>query len=145
MKSLKFLGITLQELGALLGVRELLKARKLVYLPNPQKGAKLKEVNDGAQGFNMTGAADCVRSRGHDCGTAYCIGGAMAFLMKDSPAHYVANVNGKLKPLFYPNFGDHLHPWANITAKQAVKAIDNFLAYGNPRWDTVVGLKKKRK
>lgn len=116
-------GITFQEMGALLGVREML-ARGLLKDP----GA-LHE--DGAHDFNMN--IPC-RLDGH-CGTVACIGGTMALLMGQlSPSRYVAGggLNGKLGRLFYPDTA--LVQWQSITPAQAVRAIDNWLDNGNPRW-----------
>ena len=72
------------------------------------------------------------------CGSAACIGGWMAVEMSIEDAkRYVCNsgLEGDMKDLFYPNPGTM--SWSEITAAQAVQAIDNFLIDRNPRWEEI--------
>jgi hypothetical protein len=144
----KALGITEAEHRALLEVRELFA--KGTFHHDAQK-----EFNR-PDGFNM----DCHLVE-EDCGTTGCIGGWMwAAMSRDrtttstSAGAYVNRErSAMLHPLFYP-FKDASNrdivdddgldfdfPYELIPPTYALKAIDNFLATGNPDWPTVCGLR----
>jgi hypothetical protein len=84
------------------------------------------------------------------CGTACCIGGFMTLHMlrgklsktmtisrkeSDAISTQVVVDPGALYPLFFPQ--RYPGPWDEITSAQAVKAINNFLTTGDPKWDKV--------
>lgn len=109
----------------------------------PQEREALIRVRDklafGALKLNM----QMIRS---SCGTAHCIGGWMYVFLKPSEVGYHdiwsyvqqggCTRSQKLKSLFYPQTLNR--KWGNITPAQAVRAIDNFLKDGFPRWRKVV-------
>lgn len=73
------------------------------------------------------------------CGTVACIGGWTAATMGLEPDEAAAFVmryseRGKFSELFYP---PPAIDYEKITPAQAVKAIDNFLRTGKPRWSSV--------
>lgn len=113
-------GITFQELGALLGTREML-VRKILS-------------GQGERVFDMSTACD---THGLSCGTASCIGGTMAMLMGVSPLDYVREEKQSphLRSLFFPPIE---YGWNTITAKQGIAAIDNWLKTGDPKWEKIL-------
>lgn len=148
------LGITFAEYGALLGVREMLKLRNLVHRPDVPTTLAAHEaaryVRKGEHGFNMS-----VSCGGQSCGSIACIGGSMGQIMfadnetadvyvrtsrlnADDASHAHSAV---LHDLFFPNSLSSAG-WVKITPRHAVKAIDNFLKDGNPRWLKVTGFKR---
>lgn len=141
-------GVTFQELGALLGTRALLASKLVTYGPRD-------DPPEHAHTFNMATACQT-----QDCGTVGCIGGTMALIMGTSPQHYVGRQDGADNPwrtdgskwrsqtlhdLFYPPEGDRLTPWDQITVKQAIRAIDNWLDTGKPGWKSILAIKRKKR
>lgn len=127
MMTARKLGLTKKELEALLAVRDGLASGAYKHVRNFSDTKSKKPM------FNMTQA--CVSD---SCGTIGCIGGWMARQMglNEIEAHdYVYETPGKTYDLFFPKGlnGD----WDKITPKQAVKAIDNFLETGDPKWPQV--------
>lgn len=108
--STKALGLTEAELAALIEVR------------NDLATGRIKAPN-----FCMSSA--CYRE---GCGTVACIGGWMGLKlgMDERKARDFVD-NPRLEKLFYP-YG--IMSWGQITPSQAVRAIDNFLATGDPNW-----------
>jgi len=84
-----------------------------------------------AKFFNMgTAASD------RECGSVGCIGGWMAASMgksKDEAQDFV-NIDSKFGELFFPGGGTSNWEYDHITEKHAIKAIDNFLKCGDPKW-----------
>ena len=123
------LGISFAELGALLGVRNMLAAG---LLTTPDYSA------EGCHAFNMNHPG-----RLSECGSIGCIAGSMAMVMNNSyPQSYTIQFSPdgdrgkeKIAALFYPRKSKV--DWDLITPTMAVKAIDNFLNYGNPKWETI--------
>lgn len=80
-------------------------------------------------------------SRSSECGTVGCIGGWMAVCMgRAHPDLFIGrDCSDSLGPLFYPwkknREGFEIH---DATPAQAVRAIDNFLATGEPDWERVM-------
>lgn len=105
-KSHTALGITLPELIALLGVRELIRTYDIYR-------------------FNMTVICDLDR-----CGSVCCIGGYVGLALRDDNrraafAFVQEAMYGVFEHLFFP---PNKYPYCDITSEQAVRAIDNFLA-----------------
>jgi hypothetical protein len=125
------LGISFQELGALLGVRNMLAAGLLI--PNAD------DYPDGSHVFSMHHPGMV-----YGCGSVGCIAGSMAILMgHKQPMTYTNQFDqdslrgkDKIAALFYPR-APNAAMWSDITPKMAVRAIDNFLNYGDPKWGTV--------
>lgn len=76
------------------------------------------------------------------CGSAACIGGHAWLLENPNGANSVGlymeeatRGSGGLWDLYYAPEG------MPATAEQAAQAIDNYLAYGKPRWETIEGLR----
>lgn len=110
-------GITFQELGALLGTREML-VRKILS-------------GQGERIFDM--GTYCSH---RECGTASCIGGTMAIIMNEVPGDYGQNTKSQpLHILFHP---PKAYVWPSVTAKQSIAAIDNWLKTGNPKWEKIL-------
>jgi hypothetical protein len=127
-------GITLQEYGALLGTRALLATQALVPADDAFDAVPHKHL------FRM----DKTMHVNDKCGTLGCIGGHMGLIMGyechgyllGSVHHYV--VHGKsrnMEALFFPKGIDDTSP---ITPNQAVQAIDNWIATGDPRWKQIM-------
>ena len=123
--------MTEEERLALIDVRDKLANGTYVYAPNVLDG-----IVPAPLSFNMNKIFYKT-----DCGSAACIGGWMAdaLLNRATPAaarEYVENggETGDLYELFYP---EDLEAWDEILPADAVKAIDNMLAHGNPRWAQV--------
>lgn len=130
------------ELGALLGVREMLRTGVLAFDGEKECEASVHKFHMGTSGEQ------------YSCGTVGCIGGNMAMLMGIKPHNYgtyvderyardnLVDYNGNmirspsLAPLFYPPLGLN---WDKIGPKQAIKAIDNWLKTGKPKWNAVLG------
>ncbi len=137
------LGLSFQEYGALLATREMLKRKDIVHIT--QEGGQ----NGKAHVFNMNHTG----SKNDACGTISCIGGTMAFIMGENPDNYVSTggLNLGLQELFFPDYdrkkGGHSHDilYETISAKQAVKAIDNYLKYGSPRWRSILSRRQYHK
>lgn len=148
MKTATELGITDEELAALLIVRDNLSNGTFVHQPKLSDDLcnhKRPVDSDTKPYFNMGLAT----THGH-CGSVGCIGGWVATIlyggkidaqkMADNEVSidgYVANggENGTLDDLFYPPFS--LDKWDDITPAQAAKAIDNLLHFGDPHWDQI--------
>lgn len=128
------LHLTFAELGALLATREMLVRGLLVH-------EEIPDVVPGQHTFNMS-----VPCRQEDCGTVTCIGGTMALIMGCPPGTYVDCSPPHLRALFYPEpvFQAGVKSYRDITVKQSIMAIDNFLLYGKPRWLDVVKATTKR-
>lgn len=122
MKTAEQLGISKREFGALRRVRDGLRSGRYVHTPNVSDPPKTRK-----RLFNMK-----YDSASTNCGTAACIGGWMAKEMRKSAFDCVMNAEGSLKKLFFPQI--NYDRWDDITPKQAVTAINNFLKTGNPKW-----------
>jgi hypothetical protein len=128
--------ITFREHLAVLAVRHALETGVLDMHPvlHPD------DVNafDNKHTFHMS----CSMDKAH-CGSVGCIGGYMALVMGVNSRSYVTDhikwghmaepeaCSPSLTPLFFPPLG---RDWPSATPKVAVKAIDNWLKDGNPRW-----------
>lgn len=151
------LGITFQELGALLGTRALLASGTLTHVALGAKTCGYKAVIDpSTHDFTMRYA---LQQEG--CGTMGCIGGTMAMIMDHngiSACTYVENGGsptedadrigryGAMRELFYPPSNTEFN-WDRITPAVAVKAIDAFLAGKGVNWKALVvkyGLTEKQ-
>lgn len=137
------LGITFQELGALLGTRALIVSGALVH-------DGTKRCDPGVHKINMNCACDV-----YECGSVHCIGGTMGLLMgKDQweTDTYVrkSRYESPLGDLFYPPVPDNrsltvgaaAEPsggafYLTITPDKMLAAIDNFLENGKPRWKSL--------
>lgn len=139
------LGITFQELGALLGTRALLASGTLTHVALGVKSYCSKAVVDPSEhDFTMRYAL-----QQNGCGTMGCIGGTMAMIMSNtdlSACSYVENGGfpsteetrgdgryGAMRELFYPPVGNDFN-WDRITPDVAVRAIDLFLAGKAINW-----------
>ena len=111
------IGITKREYDLLIKVRGLLDTAKL-------KHSKAR-IFAPAHGFNM----DEWVLNGRFCGTVCCIGGWMG-LDEDE------GFSKPLDNLFWPDLPRSV--WRDITPAQAVVAIDNFIATGDPNWHSAV-------
>ena len=169
MKTAKQLGITQKEYDALIKVRDWLKNGTIEFVPESAlyNGPPVAHDHPNAikLGFNMLQPA--ILMRREECGTACCIGGSMYALMKGEivkDGHVLfdamqtgAYVWGKqdhktLGPLFFPpgamyESGLELEPgdrqfklMEEITAEEAVRAIDNVLDVGDAKWDEITRL-----
>lgn len=142
------LGITFQELGALLGVRGMLESGALTHIATHKAShyGVSRVVSPTAHEFNMR---HTLLTQG--CGTLGCIGGAMALIMNRKPTDYVdalASERGhqmcsvSLVNLLYPDKGIagivDANEWDRITPKVAVMAIDRFLAGKRILWRSLV-------
>jgi len=132
-------GVSFEELIALYGVRAMLASGEikstLSFNILPTATAHL---------FNM--GVTCETSH---CGSIACIGGYMAMVLQ-KPIAWVSPYNAQphpadperapksLVPLFFPHEDDYDH----ITNKQAIKAIDNWLETGRPKWRAILQHKK---
>ena len=118
-----FKELSFAEKGAMLGTRELL-----------DKGL-VRAVE-----FNMN--LSCVSSNEYiGCGTIACIGGTMGQIMYPgdlNKAHrYVMGIE-EGEPIHRLFFPDYRINYEKITRAEAVKAIDNFIAKGDPKWMSIV-------
>lgn len=125
-------GLNDAEHMALLEVKRMLGTNEVIYNPKPV----LIEDHDidppDRNVFNM----DYVIQRA-ECGTVYCIGGFMAMLLGEYPYGFVSGKRDtKIHELFMPS---NVINWSEITKEQAIKAIDNFIESGDPRWKEVMG------
>lgn len=128
VKPHEMLGITEESYNALVAVRNDLESgwiKKARLDGHLRPGFNMNYWKKGVQLF-----PPAVRG----CGTCMCIGGYIEEkLGHDLHEHeYVA-----MDCLFYPRTlirGD----WSSIKPREAVKAIDNFIATGNPHWETAV-------
>lgn len=132
------LNITEPEMQALLTVRNGLASGEYVHAPSIHFNP-----NPLRRGFNMSTI---------HCGSAGCIGGWMAHTMLKNTSNrmisnyvvkYTTAVEGPkasraLLPLFYPDDEEDHGVWAQITTEDAVVAIDNFLATGEPKWNAII-------
>lgn len=135
------LGISFAELGALLAVRTMLATGVLT----DAKGRSLPDESE--HGFNMNQACQT-----DGCGSIGCIGGTMGQIMQaGNPARYVKQQDydhTPLGPLFFPRFtkgkrtGQDLPSWDEIKPREAIRAIDSFLATGKPHWQKVLGAER---
>ena len=131
IKNHERLDLSFAEFGALLGARTLLATGALVHGTKP----------DGKiHAFDMGFAC-----RTKDCGSVACIGGTMAQIMgmnDDDAVSYVADKEAydPIGKLFYPP--DNII-YETITPRQAIKAIDNFLATGKPLWNKILTKKNR--
>lgn len=128
------LKITFQELGALMGTHALLKHGVLEWHPEVKS---TRAANRGVHVFNMGTVLD----NGYHCGSVGCIGGNMAAFMGAYPDDYVSMSQSRpggspiLHDLFFP---PGKYDYDTITAKQAVKVIELFLATGKVQWEKVL-------
>lgn len=132
-------GVTFQELGALLAVREMLKQGLLEHSLERQQLDKIKNKHV----FSMGNSGECNTS----CGSIGCIGGYMSMIMHPDITGnlYVRNYRShSLNLLFFPPNEVAGWDWEKITPKQAIKAIDNWLATGKPQWEKVIPKRKAR-
>lgn len=156
--SLSELGITEEELDALLATREILALGVKV-------GEAGFDMSTPIDRTNKNHTADPVvtglpEGKTYHCGSALCIGGWMKLIMlnvmpaKDGNlwitdeqetkiSNYVYNekIHYPIFKLFYPDhdFGPRWSPaFESITKEQAVKAIDNFLAFADPKWNEIL-------
>ena len=130
-------GVSFEELIALYGVRAMLASGEI-------KRTLSLNVLPTAHLFNMS--VTCETSH---CGSIACIGGYMAMVLQ-KPKAWVSKYNiqphhtdperapKSLVPLFFPHEGDY----DQITNKQAIKAIDNWLETGRPKWRAILQHKK---
>lgn len=134
------LGLTFAQLGALLGVRELLKMEALEFA---HRGGYITWENaihasGSAHLFNMNVAC---RMNEH-CGSVGCIGGSMGLLLgmtAPQATTFTETAPYKLRELFYPKMAKHRYvtvDYDKITPAQAIKAINNFLAGKRP-WEGI--------
>jgi hypothetical protein len=125
------------EHAAILEVRELFATGAFHHDPDCEA--------DKPNGFNMEYPA-----WEDECGTTCCIGGWMWKVMSrdwavshsTAGAYVKAQRKGSLGPLFFPVFeSDDLQDcdYSYITPGAALKAIDSYLATGNPNWDSALG------
>jgi hypothetical protein len=134
--------------------------RKLRAFPNPDNTDSYvsiygmyrdNKVKRAPVKFNMSAAV-----ASYDCGTAFCIGGFIQLEIMGKlksavkPIRLSAKqadsiddfVNSKLtgfsilQYLFYPTIPED--DWDKIETEDAVKAIDNYLTTGDPRWEEVM-------
>ena len=154
------LGITFAELLGILAVREALKMGLLVTPDRHNRsdtdnaysvGAKLALQGDHVftmgewlyKGETFLNSENSEKYPNAHCGTVACIGGHMQLMgiagLIDIPDEH------PLHRLFYPDIDESVMSWNDITPKQTIKAIDNFLVNGNPKWKEVVGQVKPRK
>lgn len=131
----KQLGIKEQEFWALLHVRDELERGDIVHF---DCGAAVDAVVTGVKKrwFDMGVGGDR-----HGCGTLGCIGGWMYAAMHPKARvgrmqDYVDRHQGVSSPFHELFFG---RTWSSITPAQGVKAIDNFLEFGKPDWEEVLG------
>lgn len=68
----------------------------------------------------------------NDCGTTACIGGMMEFITGNHPGN---GYKTGIEELFYGGFNKY---GQGATPHQAVKAINNVLETGKPKWDEVL-------
>jgi hypothetical protein len=141
------LGIDQEDYDALLETRELLASGCLEHTTDSRdiRDTKPRTKEPKAQ-FNMN-----IDASYNHCGTVACIGGWMS-LLKQGAAKDIAKGKvpkremvdfasmevselGLIGELFFPKIRD----WNVITPKIAVKAIDNFLTTGKPRWGELTG------
>jgi hypothetical protein len=124
------LGTTFSQWMALLSIRAMLDVGALAYDGKA-------DIEPAVHKFNMGIAA-----LKHDCGTVGCIGGYVGLLngmTAGLAADFVGGVRGALYALFYPSYRGRECTYADIKPAQAVKAIDNYLSTGKPRWHEVLG------
>lgn len=107
------------EFEALVKVLGMLERQELIY---SDVGKNLLPIPNG---FNM-GTWEQARA----CGTARCIGGWAAFLMKVDVEGYVIGARcSTLNELFWGCPNDN-----KATTAQASIALRNYLTHGEPRW-----------
>lgn len=136
------LGITFQELGALLGTEAMLKEKIITHNRKIDSGYEMRTAAIGGRHvFNMASA--CVTNE--ECGSVACIGGTMAMIMgmdEDAADAYVHGYeyDENLGALFFPQTapGGYVEGFAKITAKQALQAIANYKRTGKPNWRKVL-------
>ncbi len=131
-------GISFVELGAMLGVRELLK-QGLMEFTGSAHG-----MIGGQHEFHMA----CTIQEDGDCGSIGCIGGTMGMLMgmgRNQAHNYVmshhsddymagrkpGDPKSPLTNLFYPPMSRN---WNKATPAKAIQAIDNWLKTGKANW-----------
>lgn len=144
------LGISFVEFGALLAVRELIRGgyvhhvRKVdAFVWGNVWEQVLRKQPSGCHLINMS-----VTEASAECSSVGCIGGTMAMIMgKDDPDLYVKRSGGEMRKLFYPpqdGVYKNEPEYDDITPKQMLAAIDNFIARGKASWPAVLGLRKRR-
>lgn len=128
-----------KEEAALRAVRDMLAGGLIEHEPSPdiswRDGPVQAFVMTMKRLFNMGETAGAT-----ECGSVACIGGWMGAMMgmdHEESAEFVMRYEdrGKFKTLFYP---PAIYDYALIKPTHAVKAIDNFLANGNPRWAAIL-------
>lgn len=136
MKDHHTLKITFAEWLALIGVRNAMASGGITHDANGQSSVV---PNEHTFNMNCTGKV-------YNCGSVACIGGYMAMAMGVGGADEISDyVYGRerLRTLFFPSKCGHIYE--KITPKHAIKAIDNFLTSGAPKWrDVLKGLRKSR-
>ena len=138
--------LTKKELGALRAVRDMLDTG-LIERNRPTTGIWIRDHIALAMKriFDMS-----IPLKTTNCGTVACIGGWTGAMMGMSPANaenFVTNYNegGKFHELFYPVYNSKLTAhYGKIKPEHAVKAIDNFLATGNPNWMKVLPVELRK-
>lgn len=109
----------------------------------PDFDGSVKDTKEGENYFAIGTTAqskyfdhDGFQRKEYNCGTIACIGGWAYLIAHGFTATYEAddyvismNMDYPLYGLFYPS-GD----WGLINTKMAIKAIDNFLTTGDPKW-----------
>lgn len=137
------LGISFQELGALLATRSLLESGTVTHVAMGFCSHSKPYVDPHEHGFSMRFA---MQEQG--CGTLGCIGGTMAMIMGKEPARYTESGGGPtgsmhnygpMRNLFYPPHSRQSSTdWDRITPQVAVMAIDLFLASKEINWVKLV-------
>lgn len=150
------LGIEEKELKALAAVRNDLalgeikrtdvNAKTMVDPLNADHDDGALDLQDKVN-FNMQVGARNYK----ECGSVHCIGGGMGIKMGLTlieADHYVRYMDKDvpLFPLLYPGSneegGDDQYDYNKITPKQAIQAIDNFIATGKPNWASIPRMPK---
>jgi len=121
------LKISFAELGALLGTRAMLANKVIV----DAKG--INEPQKNKHSFNMGAVCNVAR-----CGSVACIGGTMGQIMGIDAFSYVLRKDTLGAPISNLFFPPQKYDFSKITPAQAIKAIDNFLATGNPLWSKIL-------
>ena len=141
------LKISFKEWLALIAIRAALESGAIEHNRDAGKwgsgGTQFLTKNPGVHVFNM---ANCMSEA--NCGTVGCIGGYMGTVMFDKVEEADSFVraadpswfrrNARFTDLFYPPRGPSDVAYETITAAQAVRAIDNFLTTGKPKWAEVL-------
>lgn len=121
--------ISFVELGALLGVREMLK-RDLLEFDGDKSNCPVNQHK-----FHM----GTTMKVNQECGSVGCIGGMMGMLMGKSTFDSTSYVNASRRMpignLFFPPENEN---WDKATPAKAVEAIDNWLDTGLAQWSKLL-------